>query len=138
MLNLYSKRLDEAPWIKFKFPALICLVCVVLMMYCSNCGEKLPEDALFCPKCGTKTQKGVETKVSASSEEFRETLNKMGQELEKAFTIAAKEMKEAFQTARENIQKSLYKEPISCPNCGEKNPNDAVFCSKCGKKLKLD
>jgi uncharacterized membrane protein YvbJ len=108
------------------------------MAYCSNCGEKLSEDALFCPKCGTKTKKGVQTKVSASSEEFRETINKMGQELEKAFTVAAKEIQEAFQTARENIQKSLYKEPISCPNCGEKNPNDAVFCFKCGTKIKAD
>jgi uncharacterized membrane protein YvbJ len=108
------------------------------MAYCSNCGEKLSDDALFCPKCGTKTKKGVQTKVSASSEEFKETLNKMGQELEKAFTVAAKEIQEAFQTARENIQKSLYKEPISCPNCGEKNSNDAVFCFKCGTKMKSD
>lgn len=23
-------------------------------MYCENCGEKLPEDAKFCPKCGHK------------------------------------------------------------------------------------
>jgi len=70
------------------------------MAYCSNCGEKLAEEALFCPKCGTKTKKGVQTKVSASSEEFRETINKMGQELEKAFTVAAKDIHEAFQTAQ--------------------------------------
>jgi uncharacterized membrane protein YvbJ len=108
------------------------------MAYCSNCGEKLSKDALFCPKCGTKAKRGVETKLSVSSEEFRETLDKMGQELEKAFTVAAKEIQAAFQTARENIQKSLSKEPISCPNCGEKNPNDAVFCFKCGTKIKSE
>lgn len=27
-------------------------------MYCSKCGERLSEQALFCPKCGTKRQSG--------------------------------------------------------------------------------
>lgn len=26
-------------------------------MYCGNCGNKLPEDAKFCPKCGQKVEK---------------------------------------------------------------------------------
>jgi predicted amidophosphoribosyltransferase len=110
-------------------------VLVKLMAYCSNCGEKIPKDAYFCPKCGTKAVKGAETNVAAPSDELRDAFAKMSQELEKAFTIAAKEMHAAFQTARENIQKSLYKEPIVCPNCGEKNSSSAAFCFKCGKKL---
>ena len=108
----------------------------MLMAYCSNCGEKLPKDALFCPKCGTKTTKGVETNVPAPSDELKETLTKMSKELEKAFSVAAKEIQAAFQTASETIQKSLQKEPVVCPNCGEKNPSDATFCYKCGKKIK--
>jgi hypothetical protein len=27
------------------------------MIYCSNCGTGMADDALFCPECGTKTQK---------------------------------------------------------------------------------
>jgi predicted amidophosphoribosyltransferase len=106
------------------------------MAYCSNCGEKLPEDALFCPKCGTKTAKGVETNVSGPSDELKDSFAKMSRELEKAFSVAAKEISSAFQTASENIQKSVHKEQLTCPNCGEKNPSDSVFCYNCGKKLK--
>jgi uncharacterized membrane protein YvbJ len=105
------------------------------MAYCSNCGEKLPKDALFCPKCGTKTIKGVETGAPTISDELEKTFTKMSQELEKAFAVAAKEINAAFQTASENIKKSLQKEPVACPNCGEKNPSDAIFCYKCGKRI---
>jgi len=105
------------------------------MEYCSNCGEKLPKDAYFCPKCGTKAMKGAEANVVTPSDELREAFVKMSQELEKAFTIAAREMHAAFQTANANIQKSLQKEPLVCSNCGEKNPSGATFCYKCGKKL---
>jgi predicted amidophosphoribosyltransferase len=108
------------------------------MAYCSNCGEKLSEDALFCPKCGTKTAKGAEANVSGPSDDLKEAFNKMSRELEKAFAVAAKEINAAFQTASDNIQKSLKKEKIVCPNCSEKNPNNAVYCYNCGKKLKAE
>jgi uncharacterized membrane protein YvbJ len=108
------------------------------MEYCSNCGEKLSEDALFCPKCGTKAVKGVETVAPTISDDLKETFTKMSQELEKAFSVAAKEINIAFQTASENIKKSLQKEPVACPNCGEKNPSDAIFCYKCGKRIKAE
>ena len=105
------------------------------MTYCHNCGEKLPENALFCPKCGTKTAEGVKANASTPSEELREAFNKMSIELEKAFNVAAKEVQEAFQVARNNIQRSIYKEPIVCSNCGGKNPANASYCFKCGKSL---
>ena len=105
------------------------------MAYCHNCGEKLPKDACFCPKCGTKTAHGTETNASAPSDEMRQAFAKMSAELEKAFTIASKEIQAAFQTARENIQQSMQKEPIICANCGEKNPGNSIYCYKCGQKL---
>lgn len=108
------------------------------MAYCSNCGEKIPEDALFCPKCGTKTMKGVETNVPGPSDELKAAFAKMSRELEKAFSVAAKEINAAFQTASESVQKSLRKEQVVCSSCGEKNPSNTVFCYKCGKKIKAE
>jgi uncharacterized membrane protein YvbJ len=108
------------------------------MAYCSNCGEKLSKDALFCPKCGAKIIKGGETVAPTISDDLEKTFAKMSQELEKAFAVAAKEINAAFKTANENIKKSLQKETVACPSCGEKNPSDAVFCYNCGKRIKAE
>lgn len=105
------------------------------MAYCSNCGMGIPEDALFCPKCGTKTVKGVEANVPGPSDELKAAFDKVSVELEKAFSAAAKEINVAFQTASESIKKSLHKEQVTCSNCGEKNPKNAVFCYKCGRRI---
>jgi rRNA maturation endonuclease Nob1 len=105
------------------------------MAFCHNCGEKLPEDALFCPKCGTKTAIGAASNVASPSDEMREAFVKMSHEMEKAFNIAAKEVQSAFQTARSNVQKTIYKEPVVCSSCKEKNEANAAFCFKCGNKL---
>jgi uncharacterized membrane protein YvbJ len=107
----------------------------MIMAYCSNCGEKLPRDAYFCPNCGTKTMKGTETKVASSADDMREAFNKMEVELQKAFAVAAKEIQAAFQTARDNVQQSIRTETVVCSNCGEKNPHGSVFCYKCGEKI---
>jgi len=104
------------------------------MDYCSNCGEKLPKDAYFCPKCGTKTALGIEANAPMASDEMRQAFAKMSTEIEKAFTIAAKEIQTAFQTARENVQKSTQKEPIVCSDCGATNPGGSLYCFKCGQK----
>ena len=61
------------------------------MVYCSNCGEKIDDDAYFCPKCGTKTPKGKASKATYPSDELRDAFYQVGIELEKAFTMAAKE-----------------------------------------------
>ena len=105
------------------------------MVFCTNCGEKIPKEANFCPKCGWKAPKGADASTYTASDELRESVIKMSAELEKAFTIAAKEINQAFQTARNNIQQATRKEPIICPNCGEKNRPQATYCSKCGTRL---
>jgi uncharacterized membrane protein YvbJ len=107
----------------------------ITMAFCHHCGEKLPEDALFCPKCGTKTDIGKAKNASSPSEEMRDAFVKMSQEMEKAFNIAAREVQGAFQTARNNVQKTIYKEPVTCSSCKEKNEANAAFCFKCGNKL---
>jgi uncharacterized membrane protein YvbJ len=104
------------------------------MTYCSNCGEKIPEDALFCPKCGARTMKGME-KTVASAEDIRETFNKIEKEFEKAFALAAKEIQTAFKNAKESAQQPTVKETVTCSSCGEKNPKGSVFCYSCGAKI---
>jgi uncharacterized membrane protein YvbJ len=109
------------------------------MAYCSNCGEKLPKDAAFCPKCGTKTTGTTGARAYTTGEEMRQAFEKMSIEMEKAFTLASKEIQAAFRNARENMQQKTTtaapKEPIVCGTCNEKNPGDSVFCYNCGKKL---
>jgi len=36
------------------------------MPYCKNCGNELPENAQFCPRCGTAVAKSVEPVVFSS------------------------------------------------------------------------
>ena len=106
------------------------------MVFCSKCGEELPENAYFCPKCGVRTRRGVEAGISTPwMEELKDSFHKTGQEIEKAFSIAGKEMEKAFKTARERIRESTKREQVVCPHCGEKNPGDATFCYNCGKEL---
>lgn len=105
------------------------------MPYCSNCGEKLSDDAYFCSRCGTKTALGVQANATSSSDEMKQAFSRMSVEIEKAFTAAAKEIQAAFQTARTNVQKSTQKEEIVCSNCGTKNSGSSTYCYNCGNKL---
>ena len=73
------------------------------MVYCSNCGEKIPDDAYFCPKCGTKTPKGKASNVTYPSDELRDAFYKVGIELERAFTMAAHETHQAIKKASEEL-----------------------------------
>jgi len=96
----------------------------MVISFCSKCSTKVPEDAYFCPKCGTKTAISVQAGVSSPYEEMREAFVKIGQEMEKAFG-----------TARKNIEERTGWAPKVCPNCGEKNPHDSRFCFKCGDAI---
>ncbi len=105
------------------------------MVFCSNCSEKLPDDANFCTKCGFRTKHGVEAGVSAPTEDWREAFSKMGVEMEKAFQTAAKEIQKALKTVKEDFKESRSRQPVTCKSCGEKSPTKATFCTKCGEKL---
>ena len=105
------------------------------MVYCSHCGTKILDEDYFCAKCGTRTQAGMKAGAAESSDEMRETLVRMSREMEKAFNIAARSIQEAFDSAKKNVQKTMVKEVIVCPVCGEKNPANASYCNKCGNML---
>jgi rRNA maturation endonuclease Nob1 len=106
------------------------------MVYCSNCGEQITDDAYFCPKCGTKTPKGKTANVAYPSDELRDAFYKVGVELERAFNIAARETHQAILKARNNLQqKPAQPQMVVCPNCGTKNVGGSIFCSSCGTRL---
>ena len=98
------------------------------MLFCTKCGEELPEDAFFCLKCGVRTSKGIEAGVPRPWN--------WEQEVEKALTTVHKEMQKAFETVKENIQKSTKRKPVICSHCGEENLWGAMFCYKCGVEIK--
>ena len=116
---------------------------VKILVYCSNCGAKIDDDALFCPKCGTKTQAGKAAKATYPADELRDTFYQVGIELEKAFTVAAKETRAAFKKVSEEFQKksdssqqaASSEGAVTCPKCGAKNLSGSIFCSNCGARL---
>ncbi len=106
------------------------------LVYCSNCGEKIDDSAYFCPKCGTKTDKGKAAKAAYPADELRDAFYQVGIELEKAFNIAAQETHSAIQRARENWQqKTPQDQTVTCPKCATKNPTGSIFCHNCGTRL---
>lgn len=108
------------------------------MVYCSNCGEKIPDDAYFCPKCGTKTPKGKASNATYPSDELRDAFFQVGIELERAFSMAAHETHAAIKKANKNMQQktaSNTQGPAVCTSCGTKNVSGAVFCINCGNRV---
>jgi ribosomal protein L40E len=113
------------------------------MVYCSNCGVQIADEANFCPKCGTKTPIGKSAKVAYPSDELRDVFYQVGTELEKAFTIAARETQAAFKKVSENVQQKSTTQTsqaspngaVICPSCGAKNVSGAIFCHTCGKHV---
>jgi ribosomal protein L40E len=106
------------------------------LVYCSNCGTLIADDAYFCAKCGTKTDKGRAAKAVYPADELRDAFYQVGIELEKAFNRAARETHSAIQRTKENWQqKPPQPQTVNCSKCTSKNPNSAVYCYSCGTKL---
>jgi predicted amidophosphoribosyltransferase len=108
------------------------------LVYCSNCGTKIDDAAYCCFKCGTKTQVGKAAKAMYPADELRDAFYQVGLELEKAFTMAARETQAAFKRVNENIQPrnaSNSQGTVVCSSCGIKNVSGAVFCHNCGTKI---
>ncbi len=131
-----------AQWCKYKgihlnlpFPV---FDTVMYMVYCSNCGEKLPENSYFCLRCGVRTEKGLEAGMSTPWEDLRDAFARTGEEIEKAFSAAGKEMEKAFKVAKDKIREATSREPVTCSNCGGKNAAGSRYCQSCGTKLKQE
>lgn len=106
------------------------------MAYCTNCGEKIEEEAYFCPKCGTKTARGKSANAVYPMSELREALNSVTTDLEKALNMAMRETHSAIQKAKENLQsKPAQSNAVICSKCSASSPSGSVFCNACGSKL---
>ena len=112
------------------------------MVYCSNCGEKIDDNAYFCPKCGTKTPAGKASKASYPADELRDAFYKVGIELRTRIQYW-QHMKRmhAFKKASENMQQKTSSNSantqgsVVCPSCGANNVSGSVFCRSCGAKV---
>lgn len=131
------------------------------MVYCSNCGIEISEEANFCLKCGSRTPKGIENGVvphwkedldktlQAASKSFEEAIKKarehiqtgvrdLGPELEQvreSLREVAEDFGEKLRSVGEDIRKRTGMARVSCSECGEKNMTYAKYCIKCGKEI---
>ena len=109
-------------------------------MFCSHCGEDVPDNTNFCPKCGVRTVTGVKENVAIPrqrnwEEELESTAERIGEEMEKAFTIAGRELEKAVQRIKSEVEKTTVKGSVNCTSCGERNQQNTNFCYKCGTEL---
>jgi len=90
--------------------------------YCSNCGAQIADDAYFCSKCGTKTDKGKAAKAIYPSDQLRGAFYQVGIELEKAFNMAARETHSVIQKVKENWQQTAPQQTVTCSKCSQRHP----------------
>lgn len=131
-------------------------------MFCINCGFKLEDDMIFCPKCGAKITKAedcnekkekdsLNDQIHKLETEYQEKLNEKNQlkdKLEKESLKINLQIKEIWQevnrqleavekenlTQYKTISNENTEELLYCPNCGYYVKN-ANFCPKCGTKI---
>lgn len=78
---------------------------------CKSCGAKIPADSVFCNICGTKVEKRTESVQPEN--------------------INTEEVHEA-----EIVETPVVCESAAriCKDCGSAIPDEAIFCTHCGKK----
>ena len=112
------------------------------MSFCTNCGKELDAESNFCPKCGVRTENGVQAGVAipwTSDPHVRQELDVALQKASIAIDEGVKIVRETFREVAGNVEKGMKQAvstvPITCQNCGQENTKYAKFCGKCGNKL---
>jgi len=79
------------------------------MAFCANCGAERPENAKFCPKCGTIVKAKVEVAAEDPIETLRQAFSTTGEHLERAFSQAEEEIRRSFsKTDREKLKREEF------------------------------
>lgn len=111
------------------------------MGYCSNCGNELDDEDMFCSRCGAITPRGVEKGVRSplidphTREEVHRALQTASEHIDRAMKIAINSLREATRGIEEGIRGSESFPAKYCNKCGSKNQADARYCEKCGAEL---
>ena len=117
------------------------------MTTCRSCEKELAEDSNFCPNCGLRTEKGetdnVRTPVDRRPDwekDIDHALQNAQKLLEEAVDTAKKGLKQVSEEIKTEYEKAKEvrpkkKTPLYCPKCGNKNPNDSEYYTKCGTKI---
>jgi len=116
------------------------------LVFCSNCGKELNDDANFCTNCGTRTPKGVNEGVSIPwveteiKRDLDNALQKASKALDEGVRVARESLKEVaveidkeLKSAKEKVRERS--QPAYCAVCGQENTRSAKYCTKCGNKL---
>ncbi|MGN0577383.1 MAG: zinc ribbon domain-containing protein, partial [Ruminiclostridium sp.] len=118
-------------------------------MFCKNCGNPLPEGAIFCGSCGAPVgaapveekaveEKAVETvKAAVAVEEKAAEFDKKAAEFDEkaAETVEAPVAVEQTQPEAPAMPES---NTIICKNCGNQLPERAIFCGNCGTPVAVE
>ena len=98
-------------------------------MYCSNCGKKLDDDAMFCDECGTKIKRQKPSNVQTPNVQETSVIKEEVKEVTR--TEPVNEIRP--EQKRVNLKEGrLHK----CPNCGELINFDNVRCPTCGYEIR--
>lgn len=88
------------------------------------------DDIVVCPECGTPYHRDC---YNEAGECVNYELHQRGEDWEK-FHNDRVEFSENAQNA-DNTSENVETEAVKCPRCGEENPEDGLFCKKCGLPL---
>lgn len=124
------------------------------MKTCSNCGQSLPDDAIFCGHCGKRLSPQPEPaeqplqpeqqpeqntppiQPEGEPEPSAKPLDSEEQQPQSEEQQPQPEEQPPVQEAQPPRQDPQPPQPDSfCPNCGERIQGDAVFCPNCGAHL---
>jgi hypothetical protein len=70
------------------------------MVYCRKCGQEILQDAKYCPKCGKKTDGGIQ-------DEWETAFENAGKQFQKAFEQASDAIKKAF-SSKDKVTREEY------------------------------
>jgi predicted amidophosphoribosyltransferase len=119
------------------------------MIFCANCGNKMQDDALFCPECGTKAETSIEILQTDIPIPAEKPLTPEPPSLiitpvsvipevptqPKQFCRNCGNEVAAGAIACLNCGLPPMKAYNFCPSCGANCHNDAIICIKCGVRL---